>query len=44
MKIGFDPKDEYARYRRRVRIHRIHLVGYVLFAALVLVGILIFWH
>ena len=33
---------EYLRYRRRQRIHRMHLVGYVVSAALVLIGMLLF--
>ncbi len=41
---GFDGDDEYARFRRRQRIHRMHLVGYVVSAALILIGMLIFWH
>ena len=41
---GFDVEDEYARFRRRQRIHRMHLVGYVVSAALVLIGMLLFWH
>ena len=41
---GFDGDDEYARFRRRQRIHRMHLVGYAVFAALVLIGMLLFWH
>ena len=41
---GFDADDEYVRFRRRQRIHRMHLVGYVVSAALVLIGMLIFWH
>ena len=41
---GFDVEDEYARFRRRLRIHRMHLVGYVVSAALVLIRMLIFWH
>ena len=41
---GFEVDDEYARFRRRQRIHRRHLVGYVVSAALVLIGILLFWH
>ena len=41
---GFDVDDEYARFRRRQRIHRMHLVGYVVSAALVLIGMLLFWH
>ena len=41
---GFDVDDEYDRFRRRQRIHRMHLVGYVVSAALVLIGMLLFWH
>ena len=41
---GFDVEDEYARFRHRQRIHRMHLVGYVVSAALVLIGMLLFWH
>ena len=41
---GFDVEDEYARFRRRQRIHWMHLVGYAVSAALVLIGMLIFWH
>ena len=41
---GFDVKDEYDRFRRRQRIHRMHLVRYAIFAALVLIGMLLFWH
>ena len=41
---GFDVDDEYTRFRRRQRIHRMHLVGYVVSAALVLIGMLLFWH
>ena len=41
---GFDVDDEYARFRRRQRIHRMHLVGYAVSAALVLIGMLLFWH
>ena len=41
---GFDIDDEYARFRRRQRIHRMHLVGYAVSAALVLIGMLLFWH
>ena len=40
---GFDVDDEYGRFRRRQRIHRMHLVGYVVSAALVLIGMLLFW-
>ena len=31
---GFDVDDEYARFRRRQRIHRMHLVGHAVFAPL----------
>ena len=41
---GFDGDDEYARLLRRQRIYRMHLVGYVVSAALVLIGMLLFWH
>ena len=41
---GFDVEDEYARFRRRQRIHRMHLVGYAVSAALVLIGMLLFWR
>ena len=41
---GFDVDDEYDRFRRRQRIHRMHLVGYVVSVALVLIGVLIFWR
>ena len=41
---GFDVDDEYARFRRRQRIHRMHLVWYAVSAALVLIGMLLFWH
>ena len=40
----FDAEDEYARFRRRQRIHRMHLVGYVVSAALVLIGMFLFWR
>ena len=43
-KVEFDPDDEYNQYRRRQRIHQMHLVGYVIFAALVLIGMLLFWR
>ena len=43
-KDEFDPDDEYNQYRRHQRIHRMHLVGYAVSAALVLIGMLIFWH
>ena len=42
-KNEFDFDDEYNQYRRRQRIHRMHFVGYVIFAALVLIGMLLFW-
>ena len=41
---GFDVDDEYGRFRRRQRIHRMHLVGYVVSATFVLIGMLLFWH
>ena len=41
---GFDVEDEYARFRRRQRIHRMHLVGYAVSAALVLICMLLFWR
>ena len=41
---GFDVEDEYDRFRRRQRIHRMHLVGYVVSGALILIGMLLFWH
>jgi len=41
---GFDVKDEYARFRRRQRIHRMHLVVYVVSAALILIGMLLLWR
>ena len=37
-------QDYYEMFRRRQRIHRMHLVGYVVSAALILIGMLIFWH
>ena len=37
-------EDYYERVRRRQRIHRMHLVGYVVFAALVLIGMIVFWR
>ena len=43
-KDEFDSDDEYNQYLRRQRIHQIHLVGYVVSAALVLISMLIFWH
>ena len=40
-----DSEDSaYEQFRRRQRIHRYHLIGYAVFAALVLIGMLIFWH
>ena len=41
---GFEVDEEYDRFRRRQRIHRMHLVGYVVSAALVLIGMLLLWH
>ena len=35
---------EYDLFRRRQRIHRMHLVGYVVSVALVLISMLLFWH
>ena len=43
-KDEFDFDDEYNQYRRRQRIHRMHLVRYVVAAALILIGVLFFWH
>ena len=37
-----DVEDEYARFRRRQRVHRMHLVGYVVSGALILIGMLLF--
>ena len=38
-----DSEDSaYERYRRRLRIHRYHLIGYAVSAALVLICMLIF--
>ena len=37
-------KDYYERFRRRQRIHRMHLIGSVIFAALVLIGMIVFWR
>ena len=42
--VGFDVDDEYERFRRRQRNHRMHLVGYVVSAALILTGMLLFWR
>ena len=41
---GFDVDGEYAQFRRRQRIHLMHLVGYVVSAALILIGMLLFWR
>ena len=41
---GFDIEDESVRYRRRQRIHRMHLVGYAVSASIILIGMLLFWH
>ena len=41
---GFDVEDEYVRFRRRQRIHQMHLAGYVVSAALILIGMLLFWR
>ena len=41
-KDEFDFDDEYNQYRRRQRIHRMHLVGYAVFATLILIGMLLF--
>ena len=41
---GFDVDDEYARYHRRQRIHRYHLIGYAVSSVLILIGMLLFWH
>ena len=43
-KVEFDFDDEYNQYRRHQRIHRMHLVGCLISAALVLIGMLLFWH
>ena len=43
-KDEFDFDDEYNQYRRRQHIHRMHLVGYVGFATLVLIGMIVFWR
>ena len=37
-------EDEYARFRRRQHIHRMHLVGYAVSGALILIAMLLFWH
>ena len=41
---GFNVEDEYDRFRRRKRIHWMHLVGYAVSAVLILIGMLLFWH
>ena len=41
---GFDVDGEYDRFRRRQRIHRMHLVGYAVSAVLILIGMLLFRH
>ena len=41
---GFDVEDEYDRFRRRQRIHRVYLIGFAILAALVLIGMIIFWR
>ena len=41
---GFDVDDEYQQFRRRQRIHRMHLVGYAVSAALILIGMLLSWR
>ena len=41
---GFDVDDEYECYRRRQRIHRYHLIGFVILATLVLIGMIVFWR
>ena len=41
---GFDGEDEYARFRRRQRIHRYHLIGYAVSSTLILIAMLLFWH
>ena len=43
-KDEFDFDDEYNQYRRRQCIHRVHLVGYAASGALILIGMLLFWH
>ena len=40
---GFDVDDEYERFFR-LRIHRMHLVGYVVSTALILIGMIVFWR
>ena len=41
---GFDVDEEYDRFRRRQRIHRYHLIGSAVFAAFVLIGMIVFWY
>ena len=43
-KDEFDFDDEYNQYRRRQRIHQMHLVGCAVFATLILIGMLLFWR
>ena len=43
-KDEFDFDDEYNQYRRRQRIHRMHLVGYVVSGVLILIGMIVFWR
>lgn len=45
-KVGdvFDGEDEYGRFLRRQRIHRMHLVGYVILASIILIGMIAFWR
>ena len=43
-KDEFDFDDEYNHYRRRQRIHRMHLVGYAVSAAFILIAMLLFWR
>ena len=37
-------EDYYERFRRRQRIHRVYLIGFAILAALVLIGMIIFWR
>ena len=37
-------EDYYEMFRRRQRVHRMHLVGCAVFAALILIGMLLFWR
>ena len=43
-KDEFDFDDEYNQYRRRQRIHRMRLVGYVILASIILIGMIAFWR